>query len=284
VNDGSLHLAFEVRDSAVTVLDCHSYESRGQNALAMLEEVVALVPEAFEGKSGYVNFHDFPPVPVPDGFDLMFCSTRWVDEPTPFLPFPSSNSPAWPQVGIPDGPGLIDELLAWEEPPEDGRAFWLGTNLHPSRARLAELSKEFPEALDAELMDWKRDAGQVQHKSTTRFLAMRDHRRYKYLIDCPGLGYSGRIRWLLATGRPVFIVDRPWVEHWHMRMMPWVHYVPVLDDLSDLMRAYRRLEADPVLYRMISQNAKAFVRQHLTRGKELDHLAELIAGLAAQTE
>lgn len=270
------HLTFEVKNGEVVNVDCDGYESRGRNAVAMLNALVAMVPESFEGRNGYVNFQDVPPVPVPTGVDLMFCTTCRVDEPSPFLPFPSSNSPAWPQVGIPDGPGLIDELLAWEQPPEDNRAFWLGTNLHPARVRLAELSREFAEAIDAELMDWKRDGGQVQHQSTARFVAMRDQNRYKYLIDCPGLGYSGRLRWLLATGRPVFIIDRPWVEHWHARMKPWVHYVPVLDDLSDLMRAYRRLEADPVLYRMISENARMFVRQNLTRGKELEKIAKMI--------
>lgn len=259
------------------LLDCDGYENRGQNALSMLGELVSMVPEKFEERRGYVNFHDVPPIQVPEGFDLMFCSTRWIDEPTPFLPFPSSNSPAWPQVGIPDGPSLIDELLAWNEPPEDERAFWLGSNFHPSRVRLAELSREFPEAIDAELMDWKRDGGQGPYQSTARFVSMWNQRHYKYLIDCPGLGYSGRIRWLLATGRPVFIIDRPWVEHWHVRMKPWVHYVPVLDDLSDLMSAYLRLEADPVLYRMISRNAREFVRQNLTRGKELTWIVAQMA-------
>ncbi|MES2437448.1 MAG: glycosyl transferase family 90 [Verrucomicrobiota bacterium] len=266
-------LIFRVDDGELEVLEMDTFENRSENAIRIMREVVSLVPEKFEGRTGYVNFFDYPPAFPAGDYDLQFCSTRWQEGPSRFLPFPSSNSPGWPHVGIPDGYALTEDLLSWQSLPCDGRILWIGANTHPSRVRLAELAARHPQAIDAELMEWNRNTGNVRMPSKTRYVSMWDHRHAKYLIDCPGTGYSGRLRWLLATGRPVFIVDRAAIEHWHARMIPWVHFIPIRPDLSDLMWAYKRLESDPALYGMISENARQFVRNHLLHGREVAHIA-----------
>lgn len=151
--------------------------------------------------------------------------------------------------------------------------FWIGANTHPSRAQLATLSRAHPDLLDAELMEWDRNAPGGQ-RSKTRQVSIPDHRRYKYLIDCPGYGYSARVKWLLATGRPLFMVERNAVEHWHEDLKPWTHYVPVAEDLSDLFAHREKLENDPQLYFEIARQAKAFAAAHLsveTRLQEVMH-------------
>ncbi len=270
-------LTLRVENGEPVVIDEGHFESRGENALTIIRSIIKLAPEKLEGRSCYINFYDMPP-PIPeDGeYDFDFCSTRWQHAPPEFLPFPCCNSPAWPEVGIPDGPGLIDDLLASRSEPKDHRLFWIGANTHPSRVILETLAKRHPKWIDAELMSWDRSGTDTQLASKTRYVSMWDHRHYKYLVDCPGTGYSARLRWLLATGRPVFIVDRPAIEHWHARMIPWVHYVPVRLDLSDLMYNLKRLEADPQLYEMISENAREFVRLNLTRGREAADIAARI--------
>jgi hypothetical protein len=273
-------LIFRVQNGEIEVLEKGSFENRGENATRVLREMISLVPEKFEGRTGYANFFDYPPVFPTGDYDLHFCSTRWQEETSPFLPFPSSNSPGWPQVGIPDGYGLTEDLLSCRSQPRDGRILWIGANTHPSRVKLVELAARHPNAIDAELMDWNRNTGNVQMPSKSRYVSMWDHRHAKYLIDCPGTGYSGRLRWLLATGRPVFVVDRRAIEHWHARMIPWVHFIPIRQDLSDLMWAYKRLESSPALYRMISENAREFVRHHLSRGREVAHIASLVPASA----
>lgn len=58
------------------------------------------------------------------------------------------------------------------------------------------------------------------------------------------------------------------MEHWHDEMEPWVHYVPVAADLSDLLEHRSRLESDPGLYVAISANARRFAGENLKLGGE----------------
>jgi hypothetical protein len=57
--------------------------------------------------------------------------------------------------------------------------------------------------------------------------------RYKYVFDIDGHGWSGRFRRLIMSNSLVF--KNTIYPEWFMdRVAPWVHYVPVQVDLSDL--------------------------------------------------
>jgi hypothetical protein len=124
-------------------------------------------------------------------------------------------------------------------------------------------------------MRWITDANGLQ-KSAHRQVSLPEHRRYKYLIDCPGNGYSARIKWLLATGRPLFIVEREIIEPWHERLQPWVHFIPVAADLSDLLEHHARIEADPALYHSIGEQARHFAAEHLSVEAQLINTATAV--------
>ena len=167
---------------------------------------------------------------------------------------------------------MAAELLAISSAPRSPKMFWIGAETHPSRRWLCDLSIHYPDVLEAELMGWEGQEGKMELRSRARYATLQEHADYKYLVDCAGVGYSGRLRWLLATGRPVFIVERPFVEHWHEMMIPWEHYVPVKEDLSDLIQAYQELEMRPWLYEKISVGARAFVQEHLFLDRHLDRM------------
>jgi hypothetical protein len=267
------YLHFSVEAGDVKVISMHQHQCRGDNALAILKELVSRIPARLEGRSGVIYFGDFPPNSCMGGVDLSFCTTHWLGGENPHLPFPCPYSLKWPEVGIEDGERLTIALLNDTSPPQDGRLFWIGADNHYSRVLLVKLAKVHPGYLDASMMEWEASPGVVRQKVYSgRYVTIPDHRRYKYLIDCPGTGYSARLRWLLATGRPVFIVERGPVEWWHLRLRAWVHYIPVRSDLSDLMDGLRRLEEDPHLYQAISENAKSFVANNLLPGREIDAL------------
>jgi hypothetical protein len=268
---------FQVENSIMKIKEKDQFQCRGDNAIAMMKKVVEMVPEKFEGRTGYISFWDSPPAGRhPGEFELMFASTVRIGEPNQFLPFPCPYSHGWPQVGIPDGRELLRDLMDYKGSWRNKTAFWIGADTHPTRRKLVEISGRNPNAIDASLMEWDRDAEAMRQESKSRYISMWDHRHYKYLIDCPGSGYSARLRWLLASGRPVFIVERQVVEHWHLDLKPWVHFVPIRSDLSDLMLAYKRLEADGDLYQMISRNAREFVRARLVQDRELGRIAQAI--------
>lgn len=57
--------------------------------------------------------------------------------------------------------------------------------------------------------------------------------KYKYVLDVDGNGWSSRFHRLLASGSVVFksTIYPEWMSDW---LTPWVHYVPVQIDYSDL--------------------------------------------------
>lgn len=57
--------------------------------------------------------------------------------------------------------------------------------------------------------------------------------KYKYLLDVDGNGWSARFRRLMSSHSLVFKASL-YPEWWLQRAQPWVHYVPVQLDYSDL--------------------------------------------------
>ncbi|KAG9026633.1 Glycosyltransferase Family 90 domain containing protein [Tulasnella sp. JGI-2019a] len=57
--------------------------------------------------------------------------------------------------------------------------------------------------------------------------------QYKYLMDIDGNGWSGRFKRLMAT-KSLVLKSTIFPEWYTDRIQPWVHYVPVKNDLTDL--------------------------------------------------
>ena len=57
--------------------------------------------------------------------------------------------------------------------------------------------------------------------------------KYKYIMDVDGNGWSSRFRRLIGSHALVFKASH-FLEWWYDRSEPWVHYVPVQLDYSDL--------------------------------------------------
>ena len=115
----------------------------------------------------------------------------------------------------------------------------------------------------------REDFMRIQHerilnidRSTGVFISHEDHTKYRYLIDIEGgdlrlgfTGFSERIPYLLHTGRLLFIVDRP-LHDWVLSLLePWVHYVPVKRDFSDLFEKIEWADTHPVEVGEIIKNA-----------------------------
>jgi hypothetical protein len=273
------HLHFSVHGGNVRVQSLRQYESRGDCCLEMLCDLVLNWPDLFEGCEGTVYFGDRPPEKPMDLPGLNFCSTTLRNSPVAWLPFPCPMALRWPQIGVPDAEGMFDHMLGDQRDWESDRVFWIGTDQHPSRVALAELSRRHPGRLDAELMEWNRQDPQSL-KSKSRQVSIPDHRLFKYLVDCPGRGYSARLKWLLATGRPVFVVDRDVVEPWHEELEPWVHFVPVAADLTDLLEHLDRLEGDQDLAQDIGRNGREFADRRLRMEAQLTAVAEKLRAVS----
>lgn len=115
---------------------------------------------------------------------------------------------------------------AGDVPWEYDKLLWIGRPVSPGRARMIELHGGRIDAFDSNLHE------HISHVH---------HCKYRYLIDIEGgddvqnlVGFSARLMYLVHTRRLLFIAERSFYDWTLNRMQPWVHYVPVARDLSDL--------------------------------------------------
>ena len=183
-------------------------------------------------------------------------------------------------VMIPDYRTCYDEeAYAYPETPkacrsaaksswDDKRIMWKGNlTSDDSRKWLEILSRRYPEILYVD--------DPVNDKSLD-FVPMTEFTRYKYLLDIRGYGWSDRLKILLQLGRPIFMVDRPYKEWYTDKMVPWEHYIPVKEDMSDLIERYHYMEDHPEKYDEIVRNMSSFAEEYLSPEAVLKYTRDVI--------
>lgn len=157
-------------------------------------------------------------------------------------------------------------LEAASKPWQDSHLFWRGSLFVSfSRQCLFELGKKYPQYLKIE--DFQKDG---------KLIPMTEQAKYKYLIDTRGNAWSGRLQTLLKLGRVVFVADRPYREWFFDKMIPMKHFVPVEEDMSDLIEKICYMERHPEIYEKIVSNLREFVEENLTPRRILFETKELI--------
>ncbi|KAJ4478638.1 glycosyl transferase family 90-domain-containing protein [Lentinula edodes] len=121
---------------------------------------------------------------------------------------------------------LVSPNLGYEDQPVD----------NPKTARRARLN---PAMMDAAFV---REPSQCDEPTCSQMKqiyeykdmqSMKDAGNYKYVLDMDGNGWSGRFKRLMTSNSLVFKTTI-YPEWFVDRVAPWVHYIPVQVDLSDL--------------------------------------------------
>jgi hypothetical protein len=269
VKNNLIECCFE--NGKLNVAALSQYETRGDSVIMILKLIKDKYPHIFpDNENIFITFGDRPTYRwIYALHKNAFSTTEFNHKPTRvFSPFPCPYFDGWPEIGLNNSDELIRYFSTYTTSPESNKIFWIGANMHESRSLLKKLSEENPEIFDVCVMEWKRGGPKLISK--TRFVSLQDHIKYKYLIDCPGIGYSARLKWLIATGRPTFVVDREIIEPWFKLMKPFEHYIPIKADLSDLVEKFKQIENDSDLYEKISMNAKKFAMENLLLDKQID--------------
>ena len=87
--------------------------------------------------------------------------------------------------------------------------------------------------------------------------------RHKYLLNVDGVLAAFRMATLLGAGSVVIMQESYSKEFFVNRLTPWVHYVPVRFDLSDLVSTLAILEANQTLAREIAAAGGKFAKEHI---------------------
>lgn len=107
-------------------------------------------------------------------------------------------------------------------------------------------------------------------------LSPREQSMYKYIINIDGHVSAFRLSRELSTGSCILLVESPY-RIWYRKMLkPWVHYVPVKKDLSDLIDTIKWCKNNDEKCRQISLNALEFYRKYLSKTSIYDYLESLM--------
>ncbi|KAK1802865.1 hypothetical protein P4O66_021405 [Electrophorus voltai] len=90
-----------------------------------------------------------------------------------------------------------------------------------------------------------------------------DHCKYKYLFNFRGVAASFRFKHLFLCGSLVFHVGKEWVEFFYPQLHPWVHYIPVKQDLSDLGDLLQFVKENDEVAEAIAIRGQQFIEDHL---------------------
>lgn len=140
-------------------------------------------------------------------------------------------------------------IYPWDEKKE--LAFWRGVTtgglftldncLDYPRSKLVMMSVEAPSLLDARFTRYVQlDSEDVREKlklfcPLAPSLSPKEHLQYKYLINVDGNSCSySRMFWIMLSNSLLIKQESDEIQWYYGKIKPWVHYVPLETDLSDL--------------------------------------------------
>lgn len=193
---------------------------------------------------------------------------------------PDFNFHSWPQVGINDYEKFVKEIdNAGLKNYEINKVGWIGnTNTNIMRKKLLEIGDNNKKLFDVFHMFWC-DSKNVKLWSSKYISTPELVQKYSILIDIEGFGYSGRLKYLLWSHRPVLLVDRPHKEFFFEFLKEWEHYIPVKRDLSDLIEKTKWCLDNYDKALIIAENAFQFSKIYLTRDACYDKWNNIICNL-----
>jgi len=113
------------------------------------------------------------------------------------------------------------------------------------RLKAAQLSKEYPDLLDAQITTithgWKihktRRAGRIQSNDVKKGskLGFEEQSHYKYILHLDGNVGAYRLAQWMLLGSTILLQESGTILWFQYRLEPWVHYIPIKDGLNDLM-------------------------------------------------
>ncbi|KAI5106875.1 KDEL motif-containing protein 1 precursor [Silurus meridionalis] len=115
-------------------------------------------------------------------------------------------------------------------------AFWRGRDSRRERLELVKLARANPELLDAAFTNFFFfEHVESLYGPLVKHVSFFDFFKYKYQINVDGTVAAYRMPYLLAGDSVVLKQDSTYYEHFYSQLQPWVHYIPIKADLSDVL-------------------------------------------------
>jgi hypothetical protein len=157
------------------------------------------------------------------------------------------------------------------------------------RLKLAKLGLSYPLLLNVGITNWNlrirknKDSEYLQIPDIEQLqlvdkLTPQQQSNYKYLINVDGHVSAFRLSLELSMGCCILLVES--AEKWKMwfsdMLEPYVHYVPIKSDLSDLIDQINWCKKHDEECQKIAQNSLNFYNKYLTKKGVLDYLEKVL--------
>jgi hypothetical protein len=242
---------------------------RGSSMVELLNQSVGLLNE--NERKSIKDFHQIFKVGDHGDGEYTVCSDHYTHK---MIPCWSFNH--WKEAKIND---YVEMCQLIKEKAEKkykyDQIIWAGQVSHPTRKFFID---KYSNNLKFKIISHKDHWG---HTSVLpdNYISLPDHCDYKYVLDLQGNGYSARVKFLLHTKRPLFYQARKFNEYWFWKMLPFVHYIPVSENLSDLDAKVLWAESNPEKCQEIANNAYDFALNNLKRSDALNRLKDILIKL-----
>ena len=185
---------------------------------------------------------------------------------------------SWPSANIQSFAQTRDEIIVESaKPPTIDKFGWYGNLYSPIEGAV----EKYTRPLLKEIGDEHSDMFDIVHispvsssinKDTPNYISLPELTKYEYLIDIGGNGFSGRLKWLFFSKRPLLMIDRNYIEFFYHDLKPYVHYIPVKMDLSDLVEQAKWVKANHDKCLEIANNAYDYALSNFTEDKIIDRV------------
>ena len=175
------------------------------------------------------------------------------------------------------------EQYKWHD--KENKIFWRGATTGGSynlqnidklpRLSLVMLSSIYPKLIDAKFSQYPQitlDEGGEKLRTVLNILQSNnvesvreaDHLKYKYLISMDGNTAAWkRVPWIMYSNSVLVKQETIATQWFYPAMKPYVHYVPVNENLTDLFSQIEWMKSHDTELQKISQNAHNFVKNNL---------------------
>jgi len=163
-------------------------------------------------------------------------------------------------------------------------------NTNP-RLKAVQLSKAYPDLLDAELtqitstmkIHKTRRAGRINAKEFKlgTFIPFEDQSQYKYILHLDGNVAAYRLAKSMLLGSVILLQESGstlWFQH---LLKPYVHYVPVKDDLNDVIKQIEWCNSHEKECETIANSARKLAVKVLTKESMFHELERAIESARA---
>ena len=101
------------------------------------------------------------------------------------------------------------------------------------------------------------------------FMTRKQLLEYKYILSVEGNDVATNLKWIMCSNS-LLLMPKPQIESWIMEshLVPFVHFVPVMDDFSDLQEKICWCSRNPRRCLKIIKNAREYMKVFLNEQNE----------------